>query len=70
MLNLVLFLVAVWGCVYPAVASEAAEGTPALAVPEWYFNFGEVKEGAEYIHPFEIRNVGTGVLEIKTVKPG
>jgi len=52
-----------------AAASEAT-GKPALDVPEWYFNFGEVKEGTEYLHAFVIRNAGTGVLEIKKVQPG
>ncbi|HOV86253.1 MAG TPA: hypothetical protein PLM79_07810 [Syntrophobacteraceae bacterium] len=52
-----------------AFASEAA-GKPALEVPEWYFDFGEVKDGSEYLHAFVIRNAGTGVLEIKKVQPG
>lgn len=51
-------------------ASAAATGTPALEVPEWHFDFGEVKEGTEYLHAFVIRNKGTGVLEIRKVQPG
>ncbi|MGA2227964.1 MAG: hypothetical protein ABSH41_26320 [Syntrophobacteraceae bacterium] len=53
-----------------AVASDVTTGTPALDVPEWYFDFGEVKEWADYTHAFVIRNKGTGVLEIKKVQPG
>ena len=53
-----------------AVASAVTTGTPALEVPEWYFDFGEVKEGTDYVHAFVIRNKGTGVLEIKKVQPG
>jgi hypothetical protein len=68
--NLIFVFVLVWGCVHTSVASEIMEGTPQLVVPEWYFNFGEVKEGTEYLHEFSIRNMGTGVLEIKTIEPG
>ena len=53
-----------------AVASAVTTGTPALEVPEWFFDFGEVKEGTDYIHAFVIRNKGTGVLEIQKVEPG
>ena len=51
-------------------ASAGATGIPVLEVPEWYFNFGEVKEGTDYRHAFVVRNTGTGVLEIKGVQPG
>jgi len=53
-----------------ALASAVTTGTPALEVPEWYFDFGEVKEGTDYLHTFVIRNKGTGVLEIKKVQAG
>jgi hypothetical protein len=53
-----------------AHASAVAAGSPVLEVPEWYFNFGEVKEGTDYLHAFVIRNKGTGVLEIKRIEPG
>ena len=53
-----------------AVDSPATTGTPAVDVPESYFNFGEVKEGNDYTHAFVIRNNGTGVLEVKKVVPG
>ncbi len=80
--NLTLLFMVASGCAHtPGIAKEAAKpdtavasavttGTPALDVPEWYFNFGEVKEGTNYIHAFVIRNRGTGVLEIKKVLPG
>jgi hypothetical protein len=53
-----------------SIASAVTAGTPGLEVPEWYFNFGEVKEGADYRHEFVVRNAGTGVLEIRKVQPG
>ncbi|MGO9018712.1 MAG: hypothetical protein ACLQVJ_10230 [Syntrophobacteraceae bacterium] len=80
--NLILLLMVASGCAFtPAIAKEAEKpdtavasavttGTPSLEVPEWYFNFGEVKEGTDYLHAFVIRNKGTGVLEIKKVQPG
>jgi hypothetical protein len=80
--NLILLLMVASGCARTpimakeaekpdtAVASAVTTGTPALEVPEWYFDFGEVKEGTDYLHAFVIRNKGTGVLEIKKVQPG
>jgi hypothetical protein len=80
--NLILLLMVASGCALtPAIAKEAEKpetavassvttGTPALEVPEWYFDFGEVKEWVDYTHAFVIRNKGTGVLEIKKVQPG
>ena len=53
----------------PAVTT-ATTGTPSLDVPEANFNFGEMSEDNIYVHEFVIRNVGTGVLEIKKVIPG
>jgi hypothetical protein len=79
---LILMVAGAWGCAHtPGNAKEAAKpdtahasavttGTPALEVPEWYFDFGEVKEGTDYIHAFVIRNKGTGLLEIKKVQAG
>ena len=78
---LFLFLVSL-GCAYrgeaaeepgqkdTAAASAAEPGTPLLIVPESTFDFGEVREEKEYVHAFIIKNVGTGVLEIKKVVPG
>jgi hypothetical protein len=51
-------------------ASVATNGTPAVEIPETIFDFGEVKDGNDYVHAFIIRNTGTGVLEIKKVLPG
>ncbi|MGO9315112.1 MAG: hypothetical protein ACLQDI_20565 [Syntrophobacteraceae bacterium] len=80
--NLILLLMVASGCALTpaiakeeekpetAVASAVTTGTPALEVPEWYFDFGEVKEWTDYTHAFVIRNKGTGVLEIKKVQPG
>lgn len=81
--HLVLLLMAAAGAAVGSEdATEAAKphtgpasvvintGAPALVVPEYYYNFGEVEEGAEYLHAFVIKNKGTGVLEIKKVQPG
>jgi hypothetical protein len=80
--NLILVVLVASGCAHtPESAKDAAKpdtalalavstGTPALEVPEWYFDFGEVKEGTDYVHAFVIRNKGTGVLEIKKVQAG
>jgi hypothetical protein len=80
--NLILLILVAWGCAHlPEIANEATKpatayasevmiGTPALEVPEWYFDFGEVEEGTDYLHAFVIRNRGTGVLEIRKVQPG
>jgi hypothetical protein len=54
----------------PALASAGNPGAPALEVPEWYHNFGNVVEGADYRHAFVVRNKGTGTLEIKEVRHG
>jgi hypothetical protein len=50
--------------------AEATAGAPVAEVPETVFDFGEVREGNEYVHAFKIRNIGTAVLEIKKVLPG
>jgi hypothetical protein len=44
--------------------------TPLIEVPETLFDFGEIKDGDDYVHAFTIWNLGTGVLEIKKVLPG
>ncbi|MHC1729582.1 MAG: hypothetical protein AB9866_26865 [Syntrophobacteraceae bacterium] len=81
-INLILLLMVAAGCAHAsqnaketakpdtALVSTGATGTPAVEVPEWYFDFGEVQEGTAYLHTFIIRNRGTGVLEIKKVQPG
>jgi hypothetical protein len=80
--NLILLFVFAWGYAHipeiateatklgTAYASEAMIGTPALEVPEWFFDFGEVTEGTDYLHSFIIRNKGTATLEIRKVQPG
>ncbi len=82
LINLIVLLFAASGCAHTsesaktaakpdaAPASTVAVGSPALEVPESYFNFGEVKEGTDYTHAFVIKNNGTGVLEIRKVQPG
>jgi hypothetical protein len=55
---------------HAALASAVTTGAPALEVPEWYFNFGNVVEGTDYRHAFVVRNKGAGTLEIKEVRHG
>jgi len=43
---------------------------PRVEIPETFFDFGEVRDGDDYVHAFTIWNLGTGVLEIKKVLPG
>ena len=50
-------------------AAAQPAGPPAVEVVEPIFDFGRVGEGPEYVHAFNIRNTGTGVLEIKKVAP-
>lgn len=45
-------------------------GTPRIEIPETLFDFGELKDGYDYVHAFTVRNSGTGVLEIEDVLPG
>jgi len=45
-------------------------GTPRIEIPETFFDFGELKDGYDYVHAFTVRNLGTGVLEIEDVLPG
>jgi hypothetical protein len=79
--NTILLVMVAWGCALmletatesakqdSALASEVI-GAPALEVPEWFFDFGEMKDGTDYLHEFIIRNRGTAVLEITKVQPG
>jgi hypothetical protein len=51
----------------PAVSG----GVPSMEVSELSHDFGNVKDTeGEVVHEFKIKNVGTGVLEIKKVLPG
>ncbi|MEN6439236.1 MAG: hypothetical protein ABFD97_11730 [Syntrophobacter sp.] len=77
--NAMALLILTSGSVYAAdssmqtgttIPSGTVAGGPCLVVPDWSFDFGEVKEGAAYIHTFEITNIGTEVLEIKKIIPG
>jgi len=45
-------------------------GTPRIEIPETFFDFGELKDGYDYVHSFTVRNLGTGVLQIEEVLPG
>jgi hypothetical protein len=70
----VLFILALANC--PAASARmTAESSPELEstsqplaeVPERLYDFGDLKEGKEYVHSFVIKNVGNAPLEIKKV---
>jgi len=44
-------------------------GTPRIEIPETFFDFGELKDGYDYVHSFTVRNLGKGVLQIEEVLP-
>lgn len=52
----------------PEVADP--DKAPVVQLTETSFDFGEVKEGRDLVHRFNVRNVGKGVLQIKKVLPG
>jgi hypothetical protein len=54
----------------PSQEVPIAEGAPRVQVSETYFDFGIVAEGNNYLHSFQIRNVGKGDLVIKKIIPG
>jgi len=51
-------------------AAAQTNGTPTVEVPETVFDFGVVREGNDYLHAFNIKNTGTGALEIRKILPG
>ncbi len=68
---LLFFTLALAGIAGVAQAQQAAPAAsgPVVQVPETSFNFGEVNDGADYVHDFKIKNVGNAALEIKKVLP-
>jgi len=53
------------------VSSAASSGVPAMQVAETSHDFGAVKDTeGEVVHEFKIKNVGTGVLQLRKVLPG
>ena len=53
----------------PAAQGLSTQGTPVAVVPETEYDFGEVREGNDYVHDFRIANKGDAVLEIIKVLP-
>jgi len=47
-----------------------AAGQPVLTIAEPSFDAGVVKEGDIVIHSFIVKNTGTAVLNIDSVRPG
>ncbi len=50
--------------------ATAREDLPQISFDSPHFDFGEVFEGTDVFHSFTVKNTGTGMLRIKTVKPG
>ncbi|MBI5606176.1 MAG: hypothetical protein HY879_22820 [Deltaproteobacteria bacterium] len=48
----------------------SAPPAPSIHLPATDFDFGEEKEGAVLSHDFLVANKGSGVLEIRDVRPG
>ncbi len=54
----------------PVPAPATAGSPPKLVIPEPTFDFGSLDNNEIVKHDFVLRNEGTGVLEIKEVRPG
>ena len=44
--------------------------SPMLQIPSADFDFGEGQEGSIVSHDYLIKNTGSGIMEIKEVRPG
>jgi hypothetical protein len=61
-LLLIFFVWPGWG--------TAAVPTPSIQIPIPDFYFGMTEEGTILSHDFLVKNTGSGVLEIRDVRPG
>ncbi len=54
------------------VASDkkGLQKTPVISFDSTHFDFGEIIEGNGMVHSFTIKNIGTDILKIKSVRPG
>ena len=55
--------------VWPGLGITAVP-TPSIQLPIPDFYFGVMEEGGTLSHDFLVRNTGSGVLEIRDVRPG
>ena len=53
----------------PAAQGLSTQGTPVAVVTETEYDFGEVREGNDYVHDFRIANKGDAVLQLISVSP-
>lgn len=53
-----------WGSISPGGGYDG----PKIEARETRYDFGKVKAGSEVVHVFEIKNVGSGVLEIHKIQ--
>jgi len=49
---------------------QAQAGEPKVLIPEPRWNFGLIPGGSVVSHNYLIKNVGTDVLKIESVRPG
>lgn len=53
-----------------AQTSQSPAGEPFIEIPQVAYNFGEVLEGTEIEHGFQVKNKGMEILHIDRVKTG
>ncbi|MFH1489500.1 MAG: hypothetical protein ABII06_11410 [Pseudomonadota bacterium] len=57
-------------CIHFTVAGAQEKKGPRLVIKEKSFDAGEIDEGRNIEHVFNVSNEGDSVLEIEQVKPG
>jgi hypothetical protein len=50
-------------------AGTPGKGAPVAQIPEKSFDFGVMREDKDFIHKFQIKNIGTAELTIKKIIP-
>jgi hypothetical protein len=63
-----IFLVSGFYCSSSKETKEVIKGTPKIKVKQEKFDFGEIPDGTEVTHIYEISNVGTDTLKITDVE--
>jgi hypothetical protein len=57
-------------CLVGTGLAFSAPISPSLQIPVPDHDFGEIEEGAILSHDYQVKNSGSGTLEIKEVQPG
>lgn len=53
-----------------APESSGSQASPSIQIGEKTHDFGEVMEGAQITHVFQVKNTGSAPLQITQVRPG